>query len=95
MLPLDRLLAAIGRYALLLLWTRLLPSAAGRSGACNGYCLFLFVVDWLVSAASWRSLITLRLILLAGSFALFFATTTPGRTAPGPGVAARSLPLRV
>ena len=38
----------------------------------------LFVVDWLVVDLDLAVAVTLRLILLASAFALFFATTTPG-----------------
>jgi energy-coupling factor transport system permease protein len=77
MLPLERLLVAIGLYALLLLWARLLPAAARQVWRLKWLLLMLFVIDWLVIDLELATIITLRLILLAGSFALFFATTTP------------------
>jgi energy-coupling factor transporter transmembrane protein EcfT len=77
MLPLERLVAAMALYALLLLWARLLPAAARQVWRLKWLLLVLFLIDWLVIDLELAVIITLRLILLAGSFALFFATTTP------------------
>jgi energy-coupling factor transporter transmembrane protein EcfT len=77
MLPLERLLAAMALYTLLLLWARLLPAAARQVWRMKWLLLMLFLIDWLVIDIELAVIITLRLILLAGSFALFFATTTP------------------
>ncbi|MFN2169758.1 MAG: energy-coupling factor transporter transmembrane component T family protein, partial [Anaerolineae bacterium] len=40
--------------------------------------IVLFVIDWIFVSRELAFLVTLRLILLAGAFSLFFATTTPG-----------------
>jgi energy-coupling factor transport system permease protein len=63
-------------YALLLLWARLLPAAARQVWRLKWLLLMLFIIDWLVIDLELATIITLRLVLLAGSFALFFATTT-------------------
>jgi energy-coupling factor transporter transmembrane protein EcfT len=78
MLPLERLAAFMGVYAALLLWARLLPEAARQVWRLKWVLLVLFLVDWLVVGPDLAAVVTLRLILLAGAFALFFATTTPG-----------------
>ena len=78
MLPLERLAAFMVIYALLLLWARLLPAAARQVWRLKWVLIPLFLVDWLVVDLYLAAIVTLRLILLAGAFALFFATTTPG-----------------
>ena len=77
MLPLERLLAAMGLYALVLLWAQLLPSAARQIWRLKWLLIILFIVDWFAVSPELAVLITLRLTLLACSFALFFATSTP------------------
>jgi len=77
MLPLEKLAAFLGVYALLLLWARLLPTAARQVWRLKWVLLILFVADWLLVDLDLAVIITLRLILLSGTFALFFATTTP------------------
>ncbi|MBN1179374.1 MAG: energy-coupling factor transporter transmembrane protein EcfT [Anaerolineae bacterium] len=78
MLPLRQIVAAMVIYVLLLAWSRLLPAAARQVWRLKWLLLGLFIVDWLVVSLDLALIITLRLILLAGAFALFFATTTPG-----------------
>jgi energy-coupling factor transporter transmembrane protein EcfT len=77
MLPLVQLAAAIGLYVLLLAWARLLPPAARQVWRLKWVLLLIFIVDWLVVSLELAALVTLRITLLAGVFALFFATTTP------------------
>jgi energy-coupling factor transport system permease protein len=77
MLSLEKLAAFLVLYALLLLWARLLPAAAQQVWRLKWVLLILFVVDWVFVGPDLAVVITLRLILLAGAFALFFATTTP------------------
>jgi energy-coupling factor transporter transmembrane protein EcfT len=77
MLSLEKLAVFMGLYVLLLLWARLLPEAARQVWRLKWVLLVLFVVDWLFISLDLAVIITLRLILLAGAFALFFATTTP------------------
>lgn len=78
MLSLEKLVVFMALYAVLLLWARLLPEAARQIWRLKWVLLVLFVVDWLLVDLQLALIVTLRLILLAGAFALFFATTTPG-----------------
>jgi energy-coupling factor transport system permease protein len=78
MLPLPRLVVFMGVYALLLLWARLLPEAARQVWRLKWVLLVLFVVDWIFVSLDLAVVVTLRLVLLAGAFSLFFGTTTPG-----------------
>jgi energy-coupling factor transport system permease protein len=77
MLSLEKLAVFMGLYVLLLLWARLLPEAARQVWRLKWVLVILFVVDWVFVSLDLALIITLRLILLAGAFALFFATTTP------------------
>jgi energy-coupling factor transporter transmembrane protein EcfT len=77
MLPLAKLVVFMGLYVLLLLWARLLPEAARQVWRLKWVLIVLFVVDWVFVSLDLAVIITLRLILLAGAFALFFSTTTP------------------
>jgi energy-coupling factor transporter transmembrane protein EcfT len=78
MLPLERLATFMVIYTVLLLWARLLPEAARQVWRLKWVLSLLFLGDWLLVGLDLAVIITLRLILLAGAFALFFATTTPG-----------------
>jgi energy-coupling factor transporter transmembrane protein EcfT len=78
MLPLARLAAFMGVYVLLLLWARLLAEAARQVWRLKWVLIGLFLLDWWLVSLDLAAIITLRLILLSGAFALFFATTTPG-----------------
>lgn len=78
MLPLDRLAAFMVVYVLLLLWGRLLPEAARQVWRLKWVLIPLFLFDWLVIDLYLAAIVTLRIILLAGAFALFVGTTTPG-----------------
>jgi energy-coupling factor transport system permease protein len=77
MLSLEKLAVFMVAYALLLLWARLLPEAARQVWRLKWVLLFLFLLDWILVGLDLAAIVTLRLILLAGAFALFFATTTP------------------
>jgi len=77
MLPLERLAVVMLAYTLLLLWARLLPEAARQIWRLKWVLIGLFGLDWLLVGLDLAAAVTLRLILLAGAFALFFATTTP------------------
>ena len=77
MLTLEKLIVFMVLYALLLFWARLLPEAVRQVWRLKWVLLVLFVVDWVFVSLDLAVIITLRLILLAGAFALFFATTTP------------------
>ena len=78
MLPLEKLLVFMAFYALLLTWARLLPQAAQQVWRLKWVLVVLFVVDLLVVDLYLATIVTFRLVLLAGAFALFFSTTTPG-----------------
>jgi energy-coupling factor transport system permease protein len=78
MLSLEKLAVFMFIYAILLLWAKLLPEAARQVWRLKWVLLVLFVVDWVFVSLDLAAIITLRLILLAGAFALFFSTTTPG-----------------
>ena len=78
MLPLERLAAFMAVYAVLLLWARLLPEAARQVWRLKWVLIPLFLVDWWLVGLDLAAIVTLRLILLAGAFALFVSTTTPG-----------------
>jgi len=77
MLPLDKLLLSMVIYIVLLQWGQLLPAALQQVWRIKWILLFLFIGDWLLVDLDLAVIVTLRLILLTGSFALFFATTTP------------------
>ena len=77
MLSLEKLAIFMVLYVLLLLWARLLPEAARQVWRLKWVLIVLFAVDWIFVSLDLAVIITLRLILLAGAFALFFATTTP------------------
>ena len=78
MLELERLAAFMGLYVLVLLWARLLPEAGRQVWRLKWVLLVLLVVDWWLVSLELALIIVLRLTLLAGAFALFFSTTTPG-----------------
>jgi energy-coupling factor transporter transmembrane protein EcfT len=78
MLSLEQLAAFVALWAGLFLWARLLPQAAAQVWRLRWMLLILFVVDWLVVDLELAVEVSLRLVLLASAFALFFSTTTPG-----------------
>lgn len=78
MLPLERLLVFMGIYAFLLLWARLLPEAARQVWRLKWVLVPLFFLDWLLVGLDLAVIVTVRIVLLAGAFALFVRTTTPG-----------------
>jgi energy-coupling factor transport system permease protein len=77
MLPLERLAVFAVLYACLLLWAGLLPAAAGQVWRLKWLLSALFIVDWLVVSLELAAAVSLRLVLLAGAFAIFITTTTP------------------
>jgi energy-coupling factor transport system permease protein len=78
MLPLERLVVFMAPYALLLLWARLLPEAAHQVWRLKWVLIPLFILDWVLVGLDLAVIVTLRIVLLAGAFALFVRTTTPG-----------------
>jgi energy-coupling factor transport system permease protein len=77
MLPLEKVIVAMLLYVGLLLWSRLLAEAARQVWRLKWVLIVLFVVDWLFVGWELGVIIVLRLVLLAGAFTIFFATTTP------------------
>jgi energy-coupling factor transport system permease protein len=77
MLPLRRLALFMALYLLFLAWARLLPIAARQVWRLKWLLLALFAVDWLVVSLDLAVVVTLRVILLSGIFALVVSTTTP------------------
>jgi energy-coupling factor transport system permease protein len=77
MLPLQRLALFMGLYLLLLAWARLLTGAAKQVWRLKWLLLALFVADWLVVSLDLAVIVTLRMLLLAGTFSLLVSTTTP------------------
>ena len=78
MLPVERILAFMGLYLLLLVWARLLPEAAQQVWRLKWVLIILFILDWVLVGPDLAVIITLRIVLLAGAFAIFVRTTTPG-----------------
>jgi energy-coupling factor transport system permease protein len=78
MLPLPGLAIFIACFALLLAWGRLLPSAASNVWRMRWFLLVLFLLDYFWIGPELALAIVLRLSLLAASFSLLVATTTPG-----------------
>ena len=76
MLPLERMITFMAFYSLVLLWARLLPEAARQVWRLKWVLIILFILDWLLVDLNLAVVVSLRLILLAGVFTLFFATTT-------------------
>ena len=76
MLPLERLALFSLLYILLLAWARLIRPAAAQVWRMRWILLVLFAVDWWLVGLDLAVIITLRLVLLAGVFALLFSTTT-------------------
>jgi len=76
MLSLEKLAIFCLLYLLLLTWARLLVPAATQVWRMRWILLVLFAVDWWLVGLDLAAIITLRLVLLAGVFALLFSTTT-------------------
>ncbi len=77
MLPLQRLVAAMAFYALLLCWARLLPASLRQIWRLKWVLLVLFLVDWFWISAELAVAVSLRIMMLTGTFALLVATTLP------------------
>ncbi len=77
MLPLEKIILFSFIYVIFLLWARLLPEAARQAWKLKWILLVLFMVDWLAVSLNLAAVVTLRLLLMAGVFAMFFSTTTP------------------
>lgn len=78
MLDFQHLVIALTLYVLFLHWGKLLRSAIRQTWQIRWVLLGLFIIDWLAVSLNLAAVVTLRMILLTGSFTLFFTTTTPG-----------------
>jgi energy-coupling factor transporter transmembrane protein EcfT len=76
MLPLERLVFFMLGYVALLAWARLLRVAGKQVWRLKWVLMLLFALDWWLIGLEHAVTIVARLILLAGIFSLFFATTT-------------------
>ncbi len=77
MLPLEKLVAFFLVYSIFITWARLLPEAVRQVWKLKWILGVLFLVDWIVVSPELAVAVTLRLVLMAGVFAMFFSTTTP------------------
>lgn len=77
MLPLERIAVFMAIYLLILVWARLLKEAARQVWRLKWILCLLFLFDWWLIGIDLAIVITLRLVLLAGVFTLFFSTTSP------------------
>lgn len=77
MLPLAQVATALALYALLLWWAHLLPLAARQVWRLKWVLLVLFAADWLLVSLELATIVSLRIIMLTGTFTLLVATTTP------------------
>ncbi len=76
MMPLERLVVFILLYSVFLLWSRLMTQALRQIWRLKYLLLMLFIVDTLFVDVHLAVIVTLRIMLLAGVFALFVCTTT-------------------
>lgn len=77
MLSLNKVVVFLAFYAAFLAWARLLPVALRLLWRLKWVLVILFAVDWWLISLELAVLVTLRIILLSGAFAILFATTTP------------------
>jgi energy-coupling factor transporter transmembrane protein EcfT len=76
MMPFERLVVFLGIYALFLLWARLFIPVIRQIWRIKWLLILLFVVDWWLINLDHAILVCTRLMLLTGTFTLFFSTTT-------------------
>lgn len=76
MLPLEKLVLFLIAYVIFILWARLFPAMMRQIWQLRWILLFLFLIDWWLVSLELALVITLRLTLLSGVFALFFSTTS-------------------
>lgn len=77
MLPLEQLAIATLFYLVLLAWAKVLRPAAQQIWRLKWLLIGLFLIDWVVVSLELAASVTIRIGLLASTFSLFFATTTP------------------
>jgi energy-coupling factor transport system permease protein len=78
MLPIERLVVVMAFYLLLLLWAGLFSEMLFQVYRLKWVLVLLFIIDWWFVSIDLAILVTVRLVLLAGVFTVFFSTTTPG-----------------
>jgi energy-coupling factor transporter transmembrane protein EcfT len=76
MMPLERLVVFMLLYVVFLFWSRLMTQAVQQIWRLKYLLLMLFIMDTLFVDVHLAVIVTLRVILLAGVFALFVSTTT-------------------
>jgi energy-coupling factor transporter transmembrane protein EcfT len=76
MLPAEKVVLALAFYFVLLAWARLLSVSWRQLWRMRWALIVLFGLDWWLVGIDLAVLVALRLVLLAGSFTLFFNTTT-------------------
>ena len=76
MLPLEKLVIFLFVYIGFVIWAKLFPEMLRQIWQLRWILLFLFLIDWWLISLELAVVITLRLILLSGVFALFFSTTS-------------------
>lgn len=77
MLPLGKVAVFLAFYVVFLAWARLLPIALRLLWRLKWVLVVLFAVDWWLVSLELAALVTLRIVLLSGAFAILFVTTTP------------------
>ena len=77
MLPLEKMLLFLAIYILFAAWARLLPELLRQAWKLKWILLLLFLVDFLAVSLELAVIVSIRLLLVAGVFTMFFSTTTP------------------
>jgi energy-coupling factor transporter transmembrane protein EcfT len=77
LLPLEKLLVSSALYFIFIAWARLLRTTTNHIWRIRWLLIVLFIFDWGFFGLSLAFAVTLRLILLVGTFALVVSTTTP------------------
>jgi energy-coupling factor transporter transmembrane protein EcfT len=77
MLPLEKIIVAMAFYLAVLVWSRLIVPAARQVWRLKWVLIGIFVLDYFLISVELAVVVTLRLVTLAGAFAMFFSTTTP------------------
>lgn len=77
MLPFQKVAAFMLLYFFFMASARLLPGALRQIWKLKWILIVLFIVDWAFVSLELAVIVTLRLIIMAGVFSMFFSTTTP------------------
>lgn len=76
MLPVEKVALVLVFYAILLWWARLLSISMWQLWRMRWALIVLFGLDWWLVGIDLAILVSLRLLLMAGTFTIFFNTTT-------------------